>query len=32
MIGILIVLQINKWNEQRKEHSKETKMLSELNR
>jgi len=30
VIGILIALQINNWNEQQKEHLKETKMLSEI--
>jgi hypothetical protein len=30
VIGILIALQINNWNEQRKEHLRELKMLSEI--
>jgi hypothetical protein len=30
VIGILIALQINNWNEARKEHSRELKMLSEV--
>ncbi|WP_445956783.1 DUF6090 family protein [Yeosuana sp.] len=30
VIGILIALQINNWNEQRKQHSRETKIMSEI--
>ncbi|APY07251.1 hypothetical protein BWZ20_02545 [Winogradskyella sp. J14-2] len=30
VIGILIALQINNWNEQRKEHSKEQALLKRL--